>query len=138
MTWTRSPATRAILGVLAVYILMIGVLMGMRWSGLQVGSSARVGLAIAFTIPMGWLVLNYWRAIDEAAREAQKWAWFWGGSGGMAVALVTLLNWPRWVIETLADGPGPIDALHAGAALLIGAQLVGFLAAWIFWWVRRR
>ena len=62
MAWTRSPATRAILGVLAVYILMIGVLMGMRWSGLQVGSSARVGLAIAFTIPMGWLVLNYWRA----------------------------------------------------------------------------
>ena len=30
------------------------------------------------------------RSIDEAAREAHKAAWYWGGSGGMAVGGVLL------------------------------------------------
>src|SRR5512139_1580297 len=29
----------------------------------------------------------YWRNIDEAAREAHKFAWFWGGTGGMLAML---------------------------------------------------
>jgi heme A synthase len=34
----------------------------------------------------------WWRGIDEAAREAHKWAWWWGGTGGMAVGAVLLLT----------------------------------------------
>ena len=37
-------------------------------------------MAVGFTACVWW-----WRGIDEAAREAHKWAWWWGGSGGMAV-----------------------------------------------------
>jgi hypothetical protein len=138
MTWTRSPAARAILGVLAVYVLMIALVFGLRASGVQMAGGVRLGVAIGFTIPVGWFILNYWRAIDEAAREAQKWAWFWGGSAGMAVALVTMITRPRWVIATFADGANPVDVLHAGAAILIAAQLLGFFAAWAFWWGSRR
>ena len=138
MSWVRSPAGKAIIAILAVYVLMIALVFGLRASGVQVAGSVRLGVAIAFVVPVGWFILNYWRAIDEAAREAQKWAWFWGGSAGMAVGLVTMITQPRWVIATFADGPDPVDVLHAGALVLIAAQLIGFFVAWVFWWGSRR
>ena len=87
MSWVRSPAGRAILAVVAIYAVMVAFAVGLNLSGLELGRGVRAGIAVAFAVPVAWLALNYWRAIDEAAREAQKWAWFWGGSGGMAAAL---------------------------------------------------
>ena len=42
-----------------------------------------------------WLTSKYWGRIDEAAREAHKWAWFWGGNIALVpvmVGFVTLLQ----------------------------------------------
>ena len=44
-------------------------------------------MAVGFTACIWW-----WRGIDEAAREAHKWAWWWGGSGGIGVGAVLLLT----------------------------------------------
>src|SRR5690606_25939554 len=46
-----------------------------------------VAMAVAFVACIWW-----WRGIDEAAREAHKWAWWWGGSSGMAIGAILLLT----------------------------------------------
>lgn len=138
MSWARSPAGKAILAVLAIYIVMIALVFGLRAAGLRLGGDVRLGMAVAFAVPIGWFVLTYWKAIDEAAREAQKWAWFWGAGFGMTVAMVAMFWRPHWVMETFALGSDPADLLHGGAMLVVGAQLVGFFAAWAYWWGSRR
>lgn len=138
MTWIRSPAGRAILGVAAIYVLMVGLMLGLRASGIHLGQGVRLGLVVAFAIPVGWLVLRYWRGIDEAAREAQKWASFWGGASGMAVALVAIKWQPQLVIETFAIGAQPAELIAGGALVLVGGQIIGFTVAWAAWWAIRR
>lgn len=138
MSWVRSPAGKAVFSILGIYALMIAVVFGARAAGLKLGVDVRAGLAIAFAVPVGWFILNYWRAIDEAAREAQKWAWFWGGAVGMAAGMVAVFWQPRWVIATFAEGPSPVHAMQAGVLALVGAQLIGFVVAWGFWWWNRR
>ena len=89
----------------------------------------------------GWLTLVYWRAIDEAAKEAQKWAWLWGGSAGMAVSLLLLIGAARGLFGLDAmipphEAPGQLMVLGAGVVVL--GQVLGWLAAWALWWWRRR
>src|SRR5688572_10197530 len=43
------------------------------------------GIAVACMAGAQAITIGWMRAIDEAAREAHKSAWFWGGCGGMAV-----------------------------------------------------
>lgn len=73
----------------------------------------------------------WWSRLDEAAREAHKWAWWWGGSAGLSVAAVILL--------TLMARGGSADAeLSDGMMIALFCQIAGYTAAWIFWWLRRR
>jgi len=138
MSWVRSPAGKAILGILGIYAAMIAAILGFRAAGVSLGGDVRLGIAIAAAAPAGWFILTYWRAIDEAAREAQKWAWFWGGSIGLGLGLIAIMWQPDRVIEALGAGGDPVDILQAGAVVLMAAQLAGFLLAWIFWWGSRR
>ncbi len=104
--------------------------MGVFLTLLTVGSMA-VGVA--------WM-----RSIDEAAREAHKSAWYWGGSGGMALGgfLVCLATLPRAAsihIPSWIDGrtdPAAYAATGAFAILLL--MLIGYILAWAWWWLRRR
>jgi hypothetical protein len=81
-----------------------------------------------------------WTAIDEAAREAHKFAWFWGGSaslcviGGLYVWLVR--GGDASSLARMSHSPGELIALGIGVCILI--QLVGYLAAWAGWWLARR
>lgn len=84
------------------------------------------------------------RSIDEAAREAHKSAWYWGGSGGMAlggvlVCLAVLpqaesLRIPSW-LEGRTD-PAAYAATGAFGMMLL--MLIGYGVAWAWWWLRRR
>lgn len=84
----------------------------------------------------------WWSRLDEAAREAHKWAWWWGGSAGMALGGVVLLS----VVSVMRDGrvPAPLaamapdDLLYVGALGMILCQVLGYTVAWIAWWLRRR
>lgn len=95
-------------------------------------------LALAATVLLNLVVMGgavligiwWWRDIDEAAREAHKWAWWWGGSVGLAAGGVIYLT-------GVSRGFGSSD-LGDGVVLMLGAQLLGYAIAWGVWWLQRR
>jgi hypothetical protein len=95
-----------------------------------------VAMAVGFAACLWW-----WRGIDEAAREAHKWAWWWGGSGGMAVGGVVLLSlMARDDATPLPAGIGPDagDVFVAGMLAVLLFQLAGYVIAWAGWWLKHR
>ena len=81
----------------------------------------------------------WWVRADEAAREAHKWSWYWGGSVGMTLGLFGLL------ILNLhePDAPPPpgvsySDALLTGAVAILFLMVLGYGVAWAAWWITKR
>ena len=131
------------------------------------------GHAIAGVVGWGaWLVLllaatalffvfshRYLRRLDEAAWQAQKHAWLWGGTAALAIGFIVLGLAPMSsgpaapLLDALmdalradrpADSTVPLEeiayrigAIH-GAAFIAFAQVLGFLVVWIGWWLRKR
>ncbi|CAN7278141.1 hypothetical protein [Brevundimonas sp. LjRoot202] len=145
---TRQPKRPFGLGT---YLLMVG---GLAVVGAILGGGAALlgeqpglfGLVLSFIpifitmVIVGFVSIWWWRGIDEAAREAHKWAWWWGGSGGMAFGAILLIT------LTARDGVLPVATRELSAAdLVVGGmmtillfQLVGYAIAWAAWWLKRR
>ena len=105
---------------------------GLAVTAAMISAAMAVGLAAC---------LWWWRGIDEAAREAHKWAWWWGGSGGMAVGGVVLLTlMARAGAQPLPAGAGsdPAGMFAAGATAVVLFQLAGYALAWAGWWLKHR
>lgn len=86
-------------------------------------------------------VLLHWRRLDEAAREAHKAAWYWGGSLGLGVAGIGigyLLARPEADLSRYAIRPDDAGLLLSGALYVIAAQFVGYVVVWAWWWWSRR
>lgn len=89
-----------------------------------------------------------WRRVDETAREAQKSAWFWGGTFGLLLALIVAMTMPlfrqTWHALFLAidahRGGWPLHALTFVCGIMFAAlmQIAGALLAWAVWWSARR
>lgn len=97
-------------------------------------------IAAAMTVGLAACIW-WWRGIDEAAREAHKWAWWWGGSGGMAVGGVVLLTvMIRADKQPLPAGVGsnPADIFVSGMMAIVLFQLAGYALAWAGWWLKHR
>lgn len=97
-----------------------------------------VAMALGFAVGLWW-----WRGIDEAAREAHKWAWWWGGSGGMAVGVILLLTLVSGDDGALPaglrlGGLGAPDLVAAGMWTVLLAQIAGYGVAWAIWWLKHR
>lgn len=93
-------------------------------------------MAVGFTVCVWW-----WRGIDEAAREAHKWAWWWGGSGGMAVGAVLLLTLMLRAGEQplpASLGSTPADIFVSGMMSILLFQMAGYSLAWASWWLKHR
>lgn len=135
---TERPLTRYGL-LMAVCLLAGGVAGGVSAAfGDTAGAgplivAGSVGLAMAAGL---WVCARWWRALDEAAQEAHKWAWWWGSTAGLAVGSVILYTLMYAAPDRLTGEPK--DLLLAGAALIGGAQTVGYGIAWAFWWLQRR
>jgi len=90
-----------------------------------------------------WIGAEWMRVIDEAAREAHKAAWYWGGTGGMCVSGVVLVlsssrgPWRDIIAQEVGSGGAPTDYLFAGAALMIVPMLIGYTVVWGWWWLAR-
>lgn len=108
-------------------------------------------------LPAGWLpaVIAYaaiylmitvfsilaWRSMDEAARDAHKSAWFWGGGAGAALAafVVTVLTGPGADLFALIPAQdGPSGYLGFGVLMTLILQLIGFVIVWAGWWLSKR
>lgn len=100
----------------------------------------RVVLLAAGVAATAWICVAWWRSADEAVREAHKWAWYWGGSTGMAsvMGLFALSTWGVIDVTLPPLGSGPDDLIMTGVALTVGAQGVGYAIAWAAWWLRHR
>ena len=91
MSWSSFLRAPAWLYALALFALGAAVgLMGKRLGMDANPAVAAVVLGLLVVIAVGGTVL-YWRRLDEAAREAHKFAWYWGGSLGLG-ASVLLVN----------------------------------------------
>lgn len=140
MTKLRSGRTLPILGLLGLLGVATGFSMA-RAAGLETPQGLKWAILLASLVPAVWLTLVYWRRIDEAAREAQKTAWFWGGSAGAVVGFPGV----AWLIsrDVTLGGLLPADAsasalVQAGAVAVLGCQVIGFFVAWAIWWWRMR
>lgn len=80
----------------------------------------------------------YWRNIDEAAREAHKFAWMWGGSTAMILALPSPFLIGDASLIALMGQRSPTEWVAVGIVVLIIAQLIGYGLAWAGWWLRQR
>lgn len=111
------------------------VLTGVGWSAVAAGAlTASLAMAAAVLIVVWW-----WRRLDEAAREAHKWAWFWGGNVGLAVAAAAFLTLIRMDLDASdLAAYGPADMIALGIALTLFLQLIGYTLAWAGWWLARR
>lgn len=95
-------------------------------------------MAAAFAISAGWM-----RSIDEAAQEAHKSAWYWGGSAGLAVGgvfiiLAALPQAARWGgLPALWGRSDPAAYAATGAFALMTLMMAGYGIAWAIWWRMR-
>lgn len=138
MSWINSPNGRSILVLAAVMLTSVALAVGMQVSGLHPAFPVRLAIGLVIVVAGIWAACRYWRNVDEAGREAQKWAWFWGGSIGMAAGMILLALAAVGRIDVVPADTAPRMLLFYGAGVMIVAQLAGFLAAWIYWWARRR
>lgn len=147
---TLPPAPKRPFG-LGIYVLVVIAIAAV--GGLAGGAAALLGdqsgpfglvltaafMTVAMAIAFGACIW-WWRGIDEAAREAHKWAWWWGGSGGMALGAIMLLT-----LSFRSDDAG-LETVNSSAADLVAAgvvgmlmfQLAGYGVAWAAWWLKHR
>ncbi|MBL0948685.1 hypothetical protein [Brevundimonas sp.] len=140
----RYPALRYV-GVMVACMLFGGIAgafaaMAGSLAGLPVAVLALiVALGMAGVI---WMCSWWWSGLDEAAREAHKWAWWWGSTFGIAVGGVILLTGTVVVDPAQAraalEASDPVDLVQGGALCVLLLQTVGYACAWVFWWARHR
>ncbi|MDI1364904.1 MAG: hypothetical protein PSX79_08575 [bacterium] len=141
---TKSGAREALAQKILIGCGLFGGLVGAAMAVLDqhgvVVPRALLALAAIAAIGVGgWLTVIYWRNVDEAAREAHKFAWFWGGSGGLLLALpiLALLDTPK--LEALFGAGGdPARWVWLGVFGLLLLQLAGYGLVWAGWWLIRR
>jgi len=97
-----------------------------------------VGMAAAFGIGTLWM-----RSIDEAAQEAHKSAWYWGGSAGLAVGGVGLIlsmlpGAASWTLPGFLGRSDPAAWAAMGAVGLMTLMMLGYGIVWAWWWLARR
>lgn len=145
MTIPRLPPqayTAIALAPAAIYTLLL-VATPMTWAS---------GMPVLY-FAMAWggaFSIMHWIRMDEAAKEAQKFALFWGAVAGTGMVFISLIAFPDFVafvgdrIEArLAGAPdAPMRpstyGFVTGAVYLCAAQVIGFLVCWTGWWIAKR
>ena len=105
-----------------------------------IGVFALLAMSFAMLMSVKWM-----QSIDEAAREAHKAAWFWGGTGGMALGMVfvilsSLPQAERLTLESswLDGRTDPAAYMATGAILIVLLMTLGYTIVWAWWWWKRR
>lgn len=114
------------------------------WISSGLGLVAVSVLAAILLVATLWLGARWMKSLDEAAQEAHKWSWYWGGSVGMAVGMVLILvgSLPQTAgfnIESWYLGrTDPVAYMATGAFGIVGLMIAGYIVAWALWWLQRR
>lgn len=142
MSWSSFLRAPAWLYALALFALGAAVgLMGKRLGMDANPAVAAVVLGLLVVIAVGGTVL-YWRRLDEAAREAHKFAWYWGGSLGLGASVLLVNALQAMGADPLSlggsQGSQPADFFNLGVLWVVLGQLAGYVVAWAGWWIARR
>ena len=105
-----------------------------------------VTVTIAATLAMAWAIafaVLAFRRLDEFQQTASKFAWYWGGSIGIAISLpiyvFVLLGGLHWLDPARFHlGADLAVAFRLGYGLAVASIGIGFLAALAFWRLTRR
>lgn len=142
MSWSSIARAPAWLYALVLFALGLGV--GLAEDSLGLDSNPAAAMAVTtglFVVGIGGAVL-YWRRLDEAAREAHKFAWYWGGSAGLMVALAAFVGLRAAGLDPLelgvVGGDDPYDYFTLGVLGVTLSQIAGYTVAWAGWWIARR
>ena len=138
MPWINTPNGRSVIVLGGVMLSSLGLAFGMQLTGLHPPIGVRLALALAVMVAGIWAACRYWRTVDEAARHAQRWAWYWGGSLGMALGMIVLALVAVGPMDLAPSGAKPGMLMFYGGGIVVIAQMAGFLAAWAYWSARRR
>lgn len=140
---------KSLLGLIALMVVTVIVAIGIGFlvgRGVVKEDSAMVTLMTVFTVVLmiGAMVMSvaWMRAIDEAAREAHKAAWFWGGCSGMALGSVGIVLATLPQAETLQfvawnGRTDPAAYMAAGAFAMMMLMTLGYIIVWAWWWLAR-
>ncbi len=150
-TARRKLVIQTVVGAVALILLTFGIAVCLGYlsaSGADllanramlwfVAGFAVVVMAGAILVGALWM-----RSIDEAAREAHKAAWYWGGSAGMAVGgvLMILTSLPQAaaisIPSFLPDRTDPAAYAATGAFGMMSVMMIGYIIVWAWWWLAR-
>lgn len=106
-------------------------------------------IAGAWVIWAGAMTFLHWSRLDEAARAAHRWAWYWGGTIGLTAALIIgMVSLKAPVVTSIisqmgsflvSDSTPPEQSyLFLGVMLCGVGQALGFAGAWLYWWAAKR
>lgn len=137
-----------VLGLVAVAFIGGAVIGYLEVSGAAINVAAAsfwVLFAVAVVVMSGAMAIGtlWMRSIDEAAQEAHKSAWYWGGSAGMAVGGVLLVISAVQPATAALDLPAvlgrtdPVAYAAAGAFGILTLMLIGYGVVWAWWWLSR-
>ena len=145
MKSVKPISAGGILGLMVI-VGVLGMIGGFGASFLseRPGVGGLVGSAVFLVVVMAAalaLSIWWWRNLDEAAREAHKWAWYWGGSAGMMLGLAVVFTLAIRHVDLggfLSADTKPIDLVVGGMMSILLFQVVGYALAWGWWWARMR
>lgn len=138
----RRPLNGGASFALSLVFVLVVALLAAAGNILADALPGAAGLAVVMAINITVMAVTlgagvwWWSRLDEAAREAHKWAWWWGGTSGLAVAGAVMLTVSTRGLDlpVLSGRPG----LMTGILLLLLCQTVGYAVAWAVWWLQRR
>ncbi len=135
-TYLAALAASGLIGAVAAGIVGFTLNLG----GIGIAAAAIVtAVAVALTV---WICLLWWHGLDEAAREAHKWAWWWGGTAGTLLGGLGIIGLS---IVGDADGRLPgglaslsqVDGIRLAVVTVLLLQVGGYGVAWAVWWLAR-
>lgn len=123
---------------LATALLISGLLIGILLEEAALPLPVRTLLILALIPILTLACWLYWRRLDEAAREAHKFAWYWGGSIGLGIAGAIMVIVQRSGMEFLPTDMAAGELVSLGITLCMVVQVLGYGVVWAWWWLARR
>jgi hypothetical protein len=141
MAIRKLPAWALTLISLAPVLALLPFVKILPDEAVLVWSGAGILWAIVFTCLS-------WRRLDEPSRAAHTYAWFWGGSSALFLALLSIgvLMLIPGAAQPIVDfveafskkhPPGQMGFIFGMLAAGI-AQVIGYFIVWLIWWGKRR
>ena len=116
-----------------------GAIKGLWFLGHPFASLVAMACVLAVAVAASLAVRG---RLEEAGRAAEQFAWYWGGGGAMLFVIagftVIAATGAPWLELGLRGVWRPIDLVLLGALGVASAQVFGFAAAGLLWWIVRR